>query len=138
MSIIAVHGPNTFGDGEVHVATAGTPGSFPANQEVPANLAELNAEVVPSPKTAWTANATAGAPGTINVQYVTLLDASTATWNGTTWRLATNPPANLAALAALVPAVTPATAWTTGQHVLMAGAVHAYWNGTAWAAGNAP
>lgn len=31
----------------------------------------------------------------------------------------------------------PATAWTTGQHVVLADDSHAYWNGTAWAAGDA-
>lgn len=33
---------------------------------------------------------------------------------------------------------TPATAWTTGQHVVLGDNSHAYWNGTAWAVGDAP
>jgi hypothetical protein len=33
---------------------------------------------------------------------------------------------------------TPATAWTTGQHVVLGDGSHAFWNGTAWVAGNAP
>jgi len=45
-------------------------------------------------------------------------------------------PANLAALAGVT--ASPATAWTTGQHVILGDASHAYWNATAWTAGNAP
>lgn len=44
-------------------------------------------------------------------------------------------PADLAALSTLT--ATPATAWTTGQHVILGDASHAHWNGTAWASGNA-
>ncbi|MEU9044103.1 hypothetical protein AB0D63_20850 [Kitasatospora sp. NPDC048343] len=45
-------------------------------------------------------------------------------------------PANLAAMSGVV--ANPATAWTTGKHVLLGDASKAYWNGTAWAAGQAP
>jgi hypothetical protein len=45
-------------------------------------------------------------------------------------------PANLAAMTGLT--ASPATAWTTGQHVILGDASHAYWNSTTWVAGNAP
>ena len=32
---------------------------------------------------------------------------------------------------------SPATAWTTGQHVLLGDASKAFWNATAWTAGQA-
>jgi len=32
---------------------------------------------------------------------------------------------------------TPATAWTTGQYVVLGDATQAHWTGTAWAAGKA-
>jgi len=47
-----------------------------------------------------------------------------------------NTPANLAALSGVT--ASPATAWTTGQHVILGDASHAYWNATTWVAGNAP
>lgn len=50
------------------------------------------------------------------------------------------PPANLAALTGASPAIvaSPATAWSTGQSVVLGDASHAYWNGTAWTNGTAP
>jgi hypothetical protein len=33
---------------------------------------------------------------------------------------------------------SPATAWTTGQYVVLGDATHAYWSGAAWTAGQAP
>jgi hypothetical protein len=46
-------------------------------------------------------------------------------------------PANLAGLTGVT--ASPATAWTTGQHVILGDATHAHWDGTApWVAGNAP
>jgi hypothetical protein len=45
-------------------------------------------------------------------------------------------PANLAAMTGLT--ASPATAWTSGQHVILNDASHAYWNATTWIAGNAP
>jgi hypothetical protein len=45
-------------------------------------------------------------------------------------------PANLAGLTGIT--ATPATAWTTGQHVILDDGTHAHWNSTAWVAGNAP
>jgi hypothetical protein len=45
-------------------------------------------------------------------------------------------PANLAAMTGIV--ANPATAWTTGQHVVLGDASQAHWNATAWVAGVAP
>lgn len=44
-------------------------------------------------------------------------------------------PANLAALSTVT--ASPATAWATGEHVVLGDASHAHWSGTAWAAGDA-
>ena len=44
-------------------------------------------------------------------------------------------PANLAAMTGIT--ASPATAWTTGQYVVLGDTSHAHWTGTAWAAGNA-
>jgi hypothetical protein len=44
-------------------------------------------------------------------------------------------PANLAAMTGIV--ATPATAWTTGQSVVLGDASHASWNATTWIAGPA-
>jgi len=49
-----------------------------------------------------------------------------------------DPPANLADMIAGTPTVvvaSPATAWTTGQYVVLGDNTHANWTGTAWAAG---
>jgi hypothetical protein len=45
-------------------------------------------------------------------------------------------PADLAACASLT--ATPATAWATGEHVVLGDATHAFWDGAAWAGGEAP
>jgi hypothetical protein len=58
--------------------------------------------------------ATAGTPGS---------------WNGTA-------PANLAGTAGIT--ASPATAWTTGQYVVLGDASHTYWDGSAWVVGEAP
>jgi len=44
-------------------------------------------------------------------------------------------PADLAAMAGLT--ALPATAWTTGQHVITADTQHCHWDGAAWASGDA-
>jgi hypothetical protein len=77
-------------------------------------------ELNPQPSTAAATGATAGTPGTF-------------TPGGATT------PANLAALQGATPPVvaSPATAWTTGQHVVLGDAAHAFWNSTAWTAGDA-
>jgi len=45
-------------------------------------------------------------------------------------------PATLAGMSGVT--ATPATAWTTGQYVVLGDGSTAYWNGTAWVAGIAP
>jgi hypothetical protein len=45
-------------------------------------------------------------------------------------------PASLAAMTGIT--ASPATAWTTGQYVLLGDASHAHWDGSAWVAGDAP
>jgi hypothetical protein len=47
-----------------------------------------------------------------------------------------NPPADVAALAAVV--ATPAAAWATGQYVITSDLLGAHWDGAAWVAGRAP
>lgn len=44
-------------------------------------------------------------------------------------------PANLAALASVT--AVPATAWTTGQYVVLGDASEAHWSSTAWVVGRA-
>jgi hypothetical protein len=128
-------------------ATAGTPGSFtPAGAITPANLAAMSG-ITASPATLWTVG-----------QHVILADASHCYWTGSAWAAGNAPapaatgatagtpgtftpagavaPANLAAMAGIT--ASPATAWTTGQHVILGDASHCYWNATAWVAGNAP
>jgi hypothetical protein len=77
----------------------------------------------PSPMTAAAAatGATAGTPGTFTPGGAAA-------------------PANLAALQGATPAVvaSPATAWTTGQHVLLGDAAHAHWDADSWETGDAP
>lgn len=46
------------------------------------------------------------------------------------------PRANLAAMSGIT--ASPATAWTTGQYVVLGDNSHAHWTSTAWAAGDAP
>lgn len=49
------------------------------------------------------------------------------------------PPETFAILTSTQPlTASPATAWTTGQHVVLGNGSKAYWNGTAWVAGTAP
>ena len=45
------------------------------------------------------------------------------------------PPADFAAIGSIV--ATPATAWITGEYVVLGDASEASWNGTAWTAGRA-
>ncbi len=45
------------------------------------------------------------------------------------------PPANLAAMSTVV--ASPATAWATGEYVVLGDASNAHWDGAAWAAGKA-
>lgn len=66
-----------------------------------------------SAPTAPATTATAGSPGS---------------FNGTA-------PANLAAMSGIT--ASPATAWTTGQHVVLGDASKAHWDGDSWEAGEA-
>jgi hypothetical protein len=47
-------------------------------------------------------------------------------------------PTNLANLTSINPTAVPATAWTTGQRVVLLDGSFAYWNATAWTVGAAP
>lgn len=47
------------------------------------------------------------------------------------------PPANLAALQAGSVVASPASAWTTGQYVLLGDNAHAHWSSSAWVTGDA-
>jgi hypothetical protein len=81
--------------------------------------------------TAWAPGPSAGTPAT----------GATAGAPGVWTPAGSKPPDDTADLIAGVPnAVTasPATAWTTGQHVECVDAATAHWNGTAWVAGLAP
>lgn len=62
--------------------------------------------------------------------------AGPGTGNGTFTPAGATPPRNLAALSGVT--ASPATAWTTGQRIVLADGTTAYWNGTAWVAGVAP
>lgn len=82
MSMITVHGVQTMYDNDTNEAdtvTAGTPGTWGTGLHA-ADLTELRAEIFPSPRTAWTGQ-----------QYVVLLDASEAYWDGTTWQVGRAP-----------------------------------------------
>lgn len=48
------------------------------------------------------------------------------------------PPETFALLLATPLTATPATAWTTGQHVVLGDGTKAYWNATTWVQGTAP
>jgi hypothetical protein len=47
-------------------------------------------------------------------------------------------PDSLAALRASGVTASPATAWTTGQYIVLDDGTHAYWDGDSWEAGEAP
>ena len=79
------------------------------------NILQSAGSATPPPVVAT--GATAGAPGSFTPAGATV-------------------PANLAAMTGIT--ANPATAWTTGQHVVLGDASHAHWTGTAWAAGDAP
>jgi hypothetical protein len=86
------------------------------------------------------------------------LGSGTAHWDGNSWEAGAAPapaatgatagtpgsmtptgataPANFAAMTGIT--ASPATAWTDGQHVVLADNSHAYWNGTAWVVGEVP
>ena len=61
--------------------------------------------------------------------------AAPGTGAGTYTPAGATPPVNLAALTGVV--ANPATAWTTGQRIVLGDGSLAHWTGTAWAAGAA-
>jgi hypothetical protein len=71
--------------------------------------------------TAWSSvastGATAGTPGS---------------WTPT----GSNPPDSFTLMNTIT--ASPATAWTSGQHVILGDNSHAFWNGVSWQSGNAP
>jgi hypothetical protein len=99
-------------------ATVATPSPSRSDSDhvqitAPTGSYTIDLTIPPRPAT----GATAGTPGTFT-------PAGAAT------------PANLASLAGIT--ASPATAWTTGQRVVLADSTTASWNGTAWVAGAAP
>lgn len=128
-------------------AVAGTPGTYtPPGSVGPMNIGGMG-PVIASPLTRWTVG-----------QHVVLGDTSKAWWNATAWSpgVATaavpatganagspgtwtpsgsTVPADLAAMASVT--AVPATAWTTGQHMVLGDASQASWNGAAWVVGPA-
>jgi hypothetical protein len=62
--------------------------------------------------------------------------AGPGTGNGTFTPAGASAPRNLAALSGVT--ASPATAWSTGQRIVLADGSTAYWNGTGWVAGVAP
>lgn len=119
-------------------ADSGTPGTLklqPNAQETGfawQGLAYLNASIdcsLAAPKVTgrWAAAAAWTVPGTI------VATGATAGIPGAFTPAGATPPANLAAMTGII--ASPATAWTTGQHVEMGSGSDCYWNGTAWVAG---
>jgi hypothetical protein len=62
---------------------------------------------------------------------------ATAGTPGTFSPVGAQPPASLAALQGGSVTATPATAWTTGQHVVLGDASKAFWTSSAWSSGQA-
>jgi hypothetical protein len=67
---------------------------------------------------------------------VTATSAGPGTGNGTFTPVGATPPPNFASLSTVT--ANPATAWTTGQRIVLADGSLAHWNGTAWVAGAKP
>jgi hypothetical protein len=61
---------------------------------------------------------------------------ATAGTPGTFTPAGATPPADLAAMTGIT--ASPATAWTTGQYVVLGDSSHAHWDSSAWAVGDAP
>lgn len=76
---------------------------------------------------------------TIGCVPITPSTGATAGTPGTWTPPLSGPPATLAALQVAAPPITasPATAWTTGQYVIVGDGTHVHWSGTAWATGPA-
>jgi hypothetical protein len=77
----------------------------------------------------------AAGPWTVPGQ-VLATGAGPGTGNGTFTPTNATPPANFAALTGVT--ASPATAWTTGQRIVLADGSLAHWNGTAWVVGAKP
>jgi hypothetical protein len=129
-------------------ANSGMPGFYsqPSNAIPPATFDDL-ADVSSATPEAWPV-------GT----WIYTGDGTKAYWDGTAWQEGLAPaqaatgafagtpgfwdpsgataPANLAGMAGVT--ANPATAWLTGQHMVLGDNSHTYWNATAWTAGNAP
>lgn len=93
------------------------------------NTEELAAGALITSKFAWPCQ------GQINVAPPIAATGATAGTPGTFTPAGAAPPANLAAMTGLT--ASPATAWTTGQYVVLADASWAHWSATAWVAGKA-
>jgi hypothetical protein len=135
--------------GKVLAATGadeGAPGDFtPAGSAHALNLAAMSG-ITPNPATLWD----------VAGEHVVLNDGSHAFYNGSAWEAGDVPLADTAVAGApgtwtptySPPAVdmaamsvvtaSPATAWTTGQHVTLGDASDAYWDGDSWEVGQAP
>jgi hypothetical protein len=104
--------PSTFAPDPVRLGTgAGTAAAQAA-------LPRLVADTVNGGWDPVAAGATAGTPGTYTPAGAAV-------------------PANRAALISTPIVASPATAWTTGQHIITADTQHSHWSGTAWVAGDA-
>jgi hypothetical protein len=77
----------------------------------------------------------AAGPWTVPGQ-VLATGAGPGTGNGSYTPAGATPPANFAALTTVT--ANPATAWTTGQRIVLADGSLAHWNGTAWIVGPKP
>ena len=119
-------------------ADSGTPGtlSLQPNSTEPGfkwqGLAYMNASIdcsLSAPKVTgtWAAAGSWTVPGTV------VATGATAGIPGAFTPAGATPPANLAAMTGIV--ASPATVWTTGQHVEMGNGADCHWNGTAWVAG---
>lgn len=98
---------------EGDLVSAGLLRSTSSNWDIDAN-GTLAAQSTDCGAAAASTTATAGAPGT---------------FDGAT-------PADAAALATIT--ASPATAWTTGQYVVLGDGNEAYWDGSAWNSGASP
>ena len=101
MSMVTVHGPHTMYETEEQLAQAGTPGAFAGGAGLidAADITELRAEVQPFPTTdRW-----------VDGQYIVLVDASEAYWDGNSWEVGRAPAGTITNVTAGIPGeFTPA------------------------------
>jgi len=93
------------------------------------NTEELASGALISSKFAWPCQ------GQITIAPPIAATGATAGTPGTFTPAGAAPPANLAAMTGLT--ASPATAWTTGQYVVLGDASQAHWSSSAWVAGKA-